>query len=133
MAPWLDVTGRIYTLEEALTSDKPEIRGKLAKELMEQEWHYTHDFRPESDCWKYGKEKVNPEPHEVWCATGSHGYWTLKTAQLVLRQTRKRDAKGMYNYTDHGCCCQQIRNEYRIVKVTYTPEVVEVLEENNAH
>jgi len=122
----------LYTAEEALTSKDSKIR-ELGKYLKEYQWSFSSwdvfGCQLESNVWHpQNKIKVNPEPHSVWCATRSQGYWTLKLAQSALKYLRKRNARGDYDHKDsYSGCYQRARYEFAIVKVIHTPDTWELV------
>lgn len=123
---------RLYTAEEALTSKDKEVR-ELGKKLKEYDWAFSNwdvfGCELESNVWHpQNKIKVNPEPHDVWCKTRSHGYWTLKLAQSALKYMRKRNARGDYDHKDgYSCCYQRARYQFAIAKVIHTPDTWELV------
>ena len=83
-------------------------------------WDYFH-FRLEND--------IKDEPYHTWCQINSHGYFTLKKAKRALKQVQKYDIAGEYNYTNsYKQWHQDVRHEFRIVEVIYTPDIVKVVE-----
>lgn len=133
---WLIEPEKMYTLSGATQlrakfsseDDKSGMISSLVNSLQEsyedgfKAWWC--DCRHPRDCWTYGKEKVNPEPHDVWCHTGKQGYWTLQYALDVLKNLRKLNEKrkiSNVNY-DH----QGVSYEFRIVQTTHIKDTWEV-------
>lgn len=85
------------------------------------------DYKPKSNetYYPYAGGK---EPHEVWCVTGSHGYWTLDYAAAALARLIVANSKGEFDTrSGYGQHEQSARYEFRIVKVTHTERNVEVV------
>jgi len=121
---WNDPKGRRYTLEAALTSENKEVREYLGRQLRD------------SDKWKFcdlsfGAEHLagkTDEGHQVWCATGSKGFWSLPLAKKVLALMIKRDKAGGNDHGHQGGAPQSAtRHEFRIVKITHLTDVWEVV------
>jgi hypothetical protein len=121
---WNDAEGRRYTLEAALTSENKEVREHLGRQLRD------------SDKWMFcglgfGAEMLagkTDEWHQVWCATGSKGFWSLALAKKVLALMRKRDAAGENDRGHQGGAPQNAtRHQFRIVKMTHLTDVWEVV------
>jgi len=75
-------------------------------------WHgQGNDYRP-----KYNKS--HDETHEVWCAVGYRGWWSLKYAEKALKRLETANVLGKFDTLDgYRNLCRKVRYEFRIVKI----------------
>jgi len=130
LTPHNEPDGRMYTVEEALTSEDSEIR-RLGKGLKDYNWSSpswnSFGCGLKSDICKGNDVRSNPEPYEVWCKIGKEGYWSLKYAKQALSWLRERNENGGMDRKHQGSVYQRARYEFRIVKVVHVPDVWEIV------
>lgn len=85
-------------------------------------WGYsTNPHVGTGNNWIAAHRRADKEWFDCQRATGQHGWFTLKYALAALKRLRKHDSEGHYNYRDtYGKLCQEVRHEFRIVKITLT-------------
>lgn len=91
--------------------------------------HFGSALNPLTIAGEY-KYPNTRQCHDVWSITGSHGFWDLTSAKKALIRLQEANKEGCWDFIGmYGNYCQAIRYEFRIVKVTHTDDIIELVEE----
>lgn len=124
-----DGTYTYYTLQHRQTHESPWLKpdAPLKPVKKPDDWTFSSFdyFGHVANPWVYSGNETKPrfqasndELHSVRCATGSHGWWTLKYAVQALRRVRKGSEEGKFDHKDsYTKRTQAARYEFRLVKV----------------
>jgi len=137
MSKLTEAGGQYYTFQHRVVALGKWLDLNSELEPVDNEWgfsSYDHfglqgpsDRQVQANLWlpRYGNHT-----HHVWSVTSSRGYTDLRKANAALRHARKRNDAGDYDSTDsYRKKCQRKRYEFRLVKVTWTPDKVETVKE----
>lgn len=120
-----------YTFQHRVIAKSPWLKCDEPLQLVESEWsNSSYDsFGFVISPWKNQApvyRNVSDELYSVWQKTRSKGFLSFNLAKQSLSRLRAANEEGKFDYKDTYRHKEQVvRFEFRIVKVTHTPDVVE--------
>jgi hypothetical protein len=137
MTQLTDKGGAYYTFQHRKVAEGKWLELDSELEPTEDEWGFSsydsfglrgpRDHQVQANLWL---PRYDGHTYGVWSITRSQGYTDLRKANAALRHARKRNDAGAYDSRDsYNKKCQRKRYEFRLVKVTWTPDKVETVKE----